>query len=364
MKQEYLLTNFADKDSLEKYNPAKIQKNIFCDMDKNVCSVQFVLSGENENVAKLLSNVDEYININYKVIVLTSDSSSYFNKRLYPLVSDFELKLRKLLYLASAFTSKTEIKNNIVDLEKREFGPLFSLLFVDDSFMSIVKNNIKNREKKSFSKAEVLEYIDSVEENTLWDKLLSKDTVISLRNNFNKVKEYRNDVMHSHYIRWNKFKEIQKLFDTINTDLDKAIEVNEVIKVSPTFNESLAKAIAIQENQNKITTILQPIIDEIKQQSKLYEIIPSSFDSLKPLQSVLSDVKNDISPSLRKLQGIADLYMPPAIIATEMQKLQNNLSFLDIMLNYPYFFHKNSNQNDNEISNNGNQEDNLENKQE
>lgn len=64
------------------------------------------------------------------------------------------------------------------------------------------------------------EAIDALQESTAWHILVG-DTVLSIiKENFDLLKEYRNDVMHAHNINWEKYKKAKKLY----SDANKAIE--------------------------------------------------------------------------------------------------------------------------------------------
>lgn len=226
MIQEYLLLDNTEKDKIRTYKPDNVKVRIFS-ANKGACwYIQFSASNENEETAKLLSDVDEYVKGHFNVTTLESGCSAYFNKRLYPLVSGFEHKLRKLLYLVSAINKDEKSVANITDLESQDFGQIFSLLFIDNGFMSKIKDNVRNRNRDYFSKAEVLAFIEATDENTLWSTLLGKDAVPTLTSRFNDVRFYRNDVMHSHPINWTKYNEIKKLYHRI----DAEIELSKILK--------------------------------------------------------------------------------------------------------------------------------------
>lgn len=125
---------------------------------------------------------------------------------LFPLINELERKLRKLLYLAVSISDNTEAKKSIQRLEEKDFGEIFDLLFVDMNFISNLKKRINADAKSEFngkskySKQEIQAYLDKLEENLLWDVILKKDDVPTLRRRFRDVQTYCNDVMHAHNI--------------------------------------------------------------------------------------------------------------------------------------------------------------------
>ena len=251
MIQEYLLNDLSEKDSIKKFKVKGVKKKLFFFNDKNCCYIQFSVDGENEDAAKLLSSIDESIQNKYNVTVLNNGCSAYFNKRLYPLVNDFECKLRKLLYLSSASNPAEKSTSNITNLELQDFGQIFSMLFIDTAFMGKVKEDIKSRNKDYFSKAEIVSAIESMDENTLWDSLIGEHKVPTLRTKFNDIRHYRNDVMHSHYISYKKYKDALHLYKLINEELTVAIKDIETTESnspqSQSFNKTLESALQIQK---------------------------------------------------------------------------------------------------------------------
>ena len=334
MKLDYLLLDAKDKASLQKYKQPQIVNKCFLIIgDSGFFCVQFNIEGENEDSAKKLSDIDEHIRQNYSVTVLENGCSTYFNRRLYPIIATFELKLRKLLYLSASVASDNKLAGNIMDLESKDFGQIFTMLFIDDSFMNNIKDKIKARNKETFSKADVLALIESVNEKPLWDVLLAKDIVPTLRTRFCEVRLYRNDVMHSHYINWAKYKEIQKLFNNINSELDEAlhgIEIKEIVdQINPSFNETLQRALAMQETIAELSKTLRPAIEEAKRISELYTTSPAISELQKQLQA-LSSVKLEITPAIKRMQEISKQFSSFKVdIPPELFKLQESLSQLN-----------------------------------
>ena len=261
MIQEYLIKDNTEKEAIKAYKPDEIQVRIYT-ANKSDCSyIQFSMDRENEKTAKKLSDVDKYITEHFNVIRLEDGSSAYFNKQLYPHVSKFEYKLRKLLYLASAINNDEKFEQNIVGLESRNFGDIFSLLFIDGEFMNTIKENIKKRNKEDFSKEDILAFIESTTEKNIWEKLFGKNTAPILEKNFNDIRFKRNDVMHSHHIDWRMYRTIRKRYDDISSEVDKLIQnidmsenglINRI-----TFNHILGEALWTQELRTRMEAVAQ-----------------------------------------------------------------------------------------------------------
>lgn len=182
--------------------------------------VSYEKSGNNELNAKRFSELNEKICKEFSPIILTDESSEYFNKSLYPLVNKFERCLRKLLYFKVALCNEDKLQCAILDLEKKDFGEIYNILFVDNNFRSTAREKIK----KLNTRAEMLEAIDSLSERTAWDMLIGKSVLDIIKDNFDLLKEYRNDVMHAHNISYEQYKEAKKLFIKANEQLEEQVD--------------------------------------------------------------------------------------------------------------------------------------------
>lgn len=250
MKQEYLFTDSTQYEDVKKYSVDNVKSEIQKIDGTEYFIAIYSVSGENEENAKVLSRVNEYIIEKFCPTVLTNESSAYFNKILFPYVNEFERKLRKLLYLKSIVNGSEKASENIRDLEDKDLGKIFELLFTDEQFVKNVKSKV-NDKTWQFTKNEVVESIQTLTEDTLWDLLMGHETIAKLRNNYIKVKGYRNNVMHAHNIGMKTFFESKKMFIEINNQLDEEIakvithpdKVKEETK-KVRFNETLSDEIA------------------------------------------------------------------------------------------------------------------------
>lgn len=269
MQQEYLLLEKNEKDSITTYSPEGVKIQLFPLRNENCWTIRFSIEGENEDTSRKLSNIHDFVTSNYHVITLESGCSAYYTKKLYPLVSRFEFFLRKLLYITSINHKDNSATNNISNLESKDFGEIFSMLFVDIDFMTKTKDEIKKTNKDTFSKKEIILLIESFDENTLWDTLLGKEAVPTLRNHFPDVRRYRNDVMHSHLITWNTYKEARNLFDIINSELLDAINnatgQYETASNTSSFNQTLEEALKYQDRFIEMVKILQKTQEQAEQ---------------------------------------------------------------------------------------------------
>ena len=65
--------------------------------------------------------------------------------------------------------------------------------------------------------------IDALQESTAWHILVGDAVLSIIKDNFDLLKEYRNDVMHAHNIVWEKYKKAKQLFTSANDALEKEL---------------------------------------------------------------------------------------------------------------------------------------------
>lgn len=259
MVQEYLFVEKEHREALEQYRPKVVKPEItkeIEDIENSECwIVRFKTKGEGEQSARHLSALNREILEQYSPTVLTNESSAYFNKSLFPLFNEFERKLRKLLYLKSALSENQRDSDIIKDLEKKDLGKIFELLFTDEEFISRTKKEI-SRKTWQFTKNEILESLRGIDENTLWDALMGEASVPELRKKFLALKDFRNDVMHAHNIDTTTFNLAKKLITEVNGQLTaeirkitKADEEKEEIQNEVDFNKTMREAMQRKEIQ-------------------------------------------------------------------------------------------------------------------
>lgn len=211
----------AKKDDL----PPAITYKDFDETDHWIVKYEKAKNGEQE--ARQLSEINQKICEEFSPAILTDESSEYFNKSLYPLVNKFERYLRKLLYLKVSLCNEEKLKSAIRDIEKKDFGDIYNILFVDNDFRAKARDQIK----KLNTRAEMFEAIDSLSERTAWDILIGNSVLTVIKDSFDLLKEYRNDVMHAHNISYDRFKNIRKLFSKANSELEE--QISEILQYSP-----------------------------------------------------------------------------------------------------------------------------------
>lgn len=238
MVLEYLFFDKNQRQSVEVYNheletsdtgnsknsPVQIT---YKDFDELECwIVKYERNGNSETTAKQSSEISTYICQEFSPTILTDESSEYFNKSLYPLVNKFERLLRKFLYLKVSQCDEQKFRSVISDIDQKDFGEIYTILFIDNNFRAAARDKIK----KLNTRAEMFEAIDALQESTAWHILVGDEVLTIIKDNFDLLKEYRNDVMHAHNISWEKYKKAKKLFTDANDALE--MELNQLLQYS------------------------------------------------------------------------------------------------------------------------------------
>lgn len=324
MINEYLFLSNDNRETVEAYRPDSVNVNI-SDIEKTpLWVVTFSVASKNEYSAKKLSEIHNVI-MKYAPLVLSCESSEYYNRILFPLVNELERKLRKLLYLAASISDNDNAKESIRQLEEKDFGEIFDLLFIDQNFILNMKKRINADLKSEFngmskySKEEIKGYLDSLEEHTLWDVILGEKYVPTLRSRFRDVQSYRNNVMHAHNISKEQFGKARYLFDKINIELDVAIgKLMGISEASPTehkvdVNTAISSALAAMD-----LSALSDVFKNASQSTALLEMssqISKMLEGVQPLKGStaftealhgmqLLSVQSSLTEALKSIQPL------------------------------------------------------------
>lgn len=270
--------------------------------------------------AKVLSEMVEEITSelasrNVKNYLITDEASRTFFYRLYPLVCQFETKLRRLVYVA-LFDLDDEAKKLVVDkikksandslakisdvptknfLEEMTMSHLFNFLFGNRDYIENAKNEIGRiygDNKRTVTKKELIDKLSAIEEKTVWSELFSKSFYpLDLPSVFKEVFDYRNDTMHFHFMPYKRYKKAYSLLSKTNTALDLQIAKDIVLENTPSnvgviSNSTQFNLSAINSILKTIAAIpLQSILDSIEYnkiitQLNVLKTFTPNFDAL------------------------------------------------------------------------------------
>ena len=240
MIQEYLVQDasvksiFEQLDLQEFENKAKdttIKRKTQVLKEGEFWIISFETIYNNEATAKALDSLSSVLESHKGITILSKGSSEYYNKKLYPLINDFERLLRKLLYMVAAINKTDNASKSIQNLEALTFFDLYVLLFVDNNYAKQAKDTINQKDGK-FTKKEIIELISNMQESTVWDSLIGNDLSPTLYNNLENLREYRNSVMHAHNINSDTYHEAKELYEKVNEELQELIKNNEPFSAS------------------------------------------------------------------------------------------------------------------------------------
>lgn len=251
MRLEFLFLDRIGREEIEADLPSKdsVSKSIY-DIENADC---WILTLETQKTsshdADLLSDLCDYIVDKYNPVEITNDCSAYYNQVLFPLFNDFERQLRKLLYLKSALNQTEESEVIIRNLEEQDLGSIFEMLFTDTDFITSAKQQVNEKSWK-YTKEEILQILNEIPENTLWDRLIGADCVPTLRKNFFEIRRFRNDTMHAHNMSATDFRKAEEMLRSANREIESEITsvIGRTEKQNQTeedrqFNSGLAAAI-------------------------------------------------------------------------------------------------------------------------
>lgn len=260
---EYLFFNKNIREGVENFNTSasSIEKSkddklkiVFKDFEgAEYWAVRYEYGKNSENDALRLSKFNEDFVSQFSPVTLINESAEFFNKKLYPLVNKFERLLRKFLFLRVAMCAEMKFEHIIKDIESKDFGEIYNILFVDSKFCKDVREKIKN----VHTKLDMIQILEDSKETTAWDILASEDKLSLIKDNFDVLKLYRNDVMHAHNIGENTYKKAKNLFNDANLQLEQ--EINKLIEFTDTYHNSeehtkslYEKLIVASESASKI----------------------------------------------------------------------------------------------------------------
>ena len=339
--------------------PEKVTKEVVAIENSECWTLSISVAGEGKNAAKMLDPLNRQVCDKYKPTILTNECSAYFNKALYPIVNEFERKLRKLLYLASALNGDEDSQKVIVRLEERELGKIFEILFSDEAFVKKAKETVNRTLSWQFTRLELLDAINKLDEKKLWTILLGDDCAKTLCGSFSELRNYRNDVMHAHNIDYERFNKAEKLFKKVNAELDLAIgkligAKEENAEVTPVdFNSTLSSALETRQSQVYTNSLLdvsealksimsnQPIIspelsESLSQIGRFaigeYTLKPEVTTAIANLGKIAA-LQSDIAPATKAISEITKQFESYKIsIPSAVTELQQKLSEIKLQI--------------------------------
>ncbi|MGN0653552.1 MAG: hypothetical protein ACI4KD_01385 [Oscillospiraceae bacterium] len=317
---EYIIEDSKYKDLIKGKIPQKGKNGIikvnskkFSGVNNYILTIEYSSSPVEsaETLSAIFQDIKEIFDSNkVKYYILRNEASIEFANRLYPLVCEFETKLRKFLYVAlfdldeaAKKLTTSKIKTVIQKFSKTEkipqsnfleeltLGEVFNLLFDNREFLDSAKNEtkqIENTLSRKATKRELISIIERIEEKTLWNELFApifKD--FSLPTVQNQLFNIRNDIMHFHFITYEQYKHSFKLLKGINNELDIQLAKGIVLE----NNED--NAILVSNNYQYTFTALSAVAESLQAINKQLSAI--SMSSVAPIIGALSALKQELT---------------------------------------------------------------------
>lgn len=341
MTNLYMLNLNLSSDVLDKIK----KSNVNYEEEKSedgLYLIKFQLKGNTKVNANKLDELQELLKINYKadLLIIKSDSSKYYNEKLYILVNSMERNLREMLYLATFLVDKKH-ESQIKNLENLDFNGLYNLLFIDSDFMKYVREIISNGIKEgneytfknnSFTKEQLLTLIQEREENILWDNIFPKKTTSTLKTHFRSAQNHRNTVMHAHNITRNEFEEGIYLYEKIIEEIDEQIIE---MKKEPSLHINRNIGELIKSTLNSLR-IVQKYFESIPKIIAGYDFMKFQHNDLSNRWKSISGLSFTTSEIIANLSSVSSSFVTPNLLSdltriSEKMRLGINLP----RINYP-----------------------------
>jgi hypothetical protein len=230
-----------------------------------------------------LSKFREFLGKNHlKYLILSNSLSMYFSNRLYPKFQTYESLLRKIFVLALSSLEDGDIvriikeqTNDKLDLskihtiehiERLQIAELHTLIFeININPVSNLTSHFKDFQNKN-------EYIlKKMIENslpiTIWEKhftpFTNSEKVDVLKNNYDSIREYRNDVMHFHTLTYRRYKKIDFLLSDVIKELEE-LEYSMLEKWDFEATRKLTSDILGQEFLTSLSSLSKTVSEVIR----------------------------------------------------------------------------------------------------
>lgn len=299
MKNQYLFINEEKFDEID-LSEYHISDREIPGVNVHICSIELKEADNqftDDYKAQKLDEVSERLKDYYSdgFTTISSESSQYFCKELYPLIAEFENKFRYALYISRAlytkepltiesFRIKTASKGiKLQSFEDLEFFESYKYFFTDPD----VIDKVKHMNNSILTKDDIIKYVNSIEENIIWHDWVGTKYKF-IEEHFHEIKGYRNDVMHNHLINHERYTGAVDILKEANAELDQIINDKLLANKSKYANnqnifDSLGSAIKTGEtvasainsiDRETITNNLQLILSAFSKLSKVLNEVP------------------------------------------------------------------------------------------
>ena len=308
--------------SLNEDGVLNVSSRCYSKQDANLHVVYLRTSKNGEDDAGILSNAIKCLKES-QYLIIEDQASTYYEKRLFGMLAEFERKLRAVLYLAvSAETGELE-NDETKGIAEMEFGPLFTRLFVDTSFGKRVKDELGKLGRLP-EKAELTDIVQSVEEDSVWTRYFKNEDMPTIRKHHYEIKDYRNAVMHAHQMSKEEFNNARNLLTKANNELDLCIsemlngELSQYVDITSSLQEILAPQMEpVSESLRGLSEILkdyefpkatlpESVLEQMRQFQMSQFQMQGILDSLQPVVDLSQTIKNIMTDRQPAISGVSE----------------------------------------------------------
>ncbi len=322
------IINFNEKEILCNIEASEFEKSV---------SVILDIEGYTEKEAKLLDECKQKIKKgehrkNYYLTVAYDEPSKYMSEKIFPYISKYERQLRYLIYLTFINTLGNEwvvktIKNNNgikLDsynpddiLEKFTLDEYDSFLFDDIYYYNPIETLESITEainKEDFNSKNWKIILNSKKPYSLWDKYFKKNGLDYVKDYHNRIKRFRNKVMHNKNVNYYDFIEMRSILKKTNKQLKGTIDdIKEYKYESVDINDILASLGSVmakfQESSKRLYNALKPFYSNFATTTKtITDLAMNKMETFRsPINEILEEV-NKKNENLNIAMGIAKVY--------------------------------------------------------
>ena len=275
-----------------------------------------------------LSKFREFLGKNrLKYSILSNSLSMYFSNRLYPKFQTYESLLRKIFVLALSPLEDEDIirivkeqTNDKLDLskihtiehiERLQIAELHSLIF-EININPVRDLTIHFKDFQNKNEYILKEMIKNSLPTTLWKKHFTqftdseKDDV--LKNSYDTIREYRNEVMHFHMLTYKRYKKIDSLLSDVIEEL-KEVQNNMLERWDFEATRKLTNDIFYQELLASLSSLSKTASEVIR--PAMDKFYTNNIDFNNTIKSMMEVFRNIQVPKidsgvLKSIQGISD----------------------------------------------------------
>lgn len=277
---------------------------------------------------KFLSKFREFLGKNHlKYSILSNSLSMYFSKRLYPKFQVYESLLRKIFVLALSPLEDEDIiriikgqTNDKLDLskihtieyiERLQIAELHALIF-EININPVNDLTIHFKDFQNKNEYILKEMIRNSLPITIWEKhfipFTNSEEVDVLKNNYDRIREYRNDVMHFHTLTYRRYKKIDLLLSDVIKELEE-LEYSMLEKWDFEATRKLTNDIFDQEFLASLSSLSKTVSEVIRPAMDRFYANNLAFNNaIKSMMEVFHNIQIPKIDSgiLKSIQGLSD----------------------------------------------------------